>query len=44
MYGLIRDAIRFVERMRPEEYVLLLGAAVLAGFLCLRGFGSRSKY
>lgn len=44
MYSVVRSVVRFFEQMRPEEYVLVLGAVVLTGFLCLRGFGSRSRY
>ncbi len=27
-----------------EEWILVLSVACMAGFLCLRGFGSRSTY
>ncbi len=27
-----------------EEWVVVLGVACVCGFLCLRGFGSRSSY
>ncbi len=44
MNGLWRDALRAVDRMGPNEWVLVAGGLILFGFFCLRGFGSRSNY
>jgi hypothetical protein len=44
MWHLYRDLTRYFHHMGPEEYLMLLALVVVLGLLCLRGFGSRSKY
>jgi hypothetical protein len=44
MWQFFRDIGRMIQRMSPEEYLLLVGLAVVLGLFCLRGFGSRSSY
>jgi len=44
MWHLYNDLMRYVQRMDPEEYFVLVVLAVAVGLLCLRGFGSRSTY
>ena len=44
MWGIYRDLMRIIQRMDPEEFFTLLVLAIVLGFLCLRGFGSRSSY
>ena len=39
-----RHIMRFVEQMDKQEWVLALAGVVIVGLVCLRGFGSRSKY
>jgi hypothetical protein len=38
------ELMQYVNRMGPQEWVLVLGAAIVVGAFCLRGFGSRSNY
>jgi hypothetical protein len=33
-----------LNRMDRMQWLLVFGAAVLLGFLCMRGFGSRKQY
>lgn len=44
MEYLIREALRTIDRMGPTEWALLLGAVIVIGLFCMRGFGSRSSY
>ncbi|MBN1588398.1 MAG: hypothetical protein JW888_02685 [Pirellulales bacterium] len=44
LWQLYRDLMRLVQRMQPEEYLMLLVMGVALGFYCLRGFGSRTRY
>ena len=44
MNDLMRQVMRVVDRMGTEEWTLALGAMIIVGFVCMRGFGSRSKY
>ena len=44
MWHLYRDVARLVQRMEPEEYLMLVALAIALGLFCLRGFGSRSSY
>ena len=39
-----RDVLRFLEQLDTQEWVLVLMGLVVVGFLCMRGFGSRSDY
>jgi hypothetical protein len=40
----VHDAWAWVQRLDLQGWLLLLAAATAAGFLCMRGFGSRSQY
>ena len=40
----IRQVMRFIETMDTQEWILVLFGVVIVGLVCLRGFGSRSKY
>ncbi|NUQ63027.1 MAG: hypothetical protein HUU20_11090 [Pirellulales bacterium] len=40
----LHDVMRYVERMGPQEWLFALILVVLVGFVCLRGFGSRTSY
>jgi hypothetical protein len=43
--GQFYDAVmRVAEHMGPQDWVLVLAGLVIFGWLCLRGFGSRSSY
>lgn len=44
MGQLYREAMRFIEHMGLQEWLLALIAVVLVGLVCMRGFGSRSNY
>jgi len=36
--------LRKLEHLDPQEWLLVLVAAIFIGMVCLRGFGSRSNY
>jgi hypothetical protein len=40
----IHDGWCWVAALNYQEWFLLLGITTAAGFLCMRGFGSRSGY
>ena len=40
----LREIVRFLEQLDTQEWVLILLGLVVVGFLCMRGFGSRSDY
>lgn len=44
MSHLYRDLLRLVERMGPQEWVVVMAVLIVVGLFCLRGFGSRSRY
>ncbi len=44
MSHLLRNVLRYAERMGTQEWALLLVGVIVVGFFCLRGFGSRSGY
>ncbi len=44
MEYLMRESLRAIDRLGPTEWVLVLGAVILVGLVCMRGFGSRSNY
>jgi hypothetical protein len=44
MGHLWRDIVRYVDRMGPQEWLLVLAAMIVVAFICMRGFGSRSRY
>ena len=39
-----REILRYVDRMGPQEWLLVLAAMIVVAFFCMRGFGSRSQY
>jgi hypothetical protein len=38
------DLARWVDRMSPQQWLLVLAVVIVTGIICLRGFGSRSGY
>ena len=36
--------LQFVDRMDPQECLIVMIVLIVAGLFCLRGFGSRSEY
>jgi len=42
--GGVQDAWAWVCALNYQEWFLLLGLVSAAGFLCMRGFGSRTDY
>ena len=39
-----REIMRYADRMGPHEWFLMMGAMIVVGLICMRGFGSRSQY
>ncbi|MGQ9573816.1 MAG: hypothetical protein ACUVUC_00720 [Thermoguttaceae bacterium] len=39
-----RELMRMVNRLDAQEWLLILAGVVVVGWVCLRGFGSRSSY
>ena len=42
--GGVNDAWRWVCSLNHQEWLLLLAITAAAGFMCMRGFGSRTNY
>ena len=40
----LHDSWAWITSLNYQEWFLLLGITSAAGFLCMRGFGSRSGY
>jgi hypothetical protein len=40
----VSDSWRWVCSLNHQEWFLLLGLTAAAGFMCMRGFGSRTNY
>ncbi|MCC6492186.1 MAG: hypothetical protein IT424_04105 [Pirellulales bacterium] len=40
----VHDAWHWVATLNLQQWFLLLGIAAVAGFLCMRGLGSRIEY
>jgi len=38
------EIVRFIDRMGPQEWVLVLAAMIVVAAICMRGYGSRSQY
>jgi hypothetical protein len=36
--------MRWIDRISPQHWLMLLAAVIIVGLVCLRGFGSRSGY
>jgi len=41
---LYREFMHYVDRMGPHEWFLVLAAMIIVGVVCMRGFGSRTRY
>ena len=41
---LVNQFFRLVETASPRDYLIVAACAILLGFVCLKGFGSRDKY
>jgi hypothetical protein len=39
-----RDIVHYVNRMGPNEWFVVLAVMIVVGVVCMRGFGSRSRY
>ncbi|HZZ28033.1 MAG TPA: hypothetical protein VFE46_08530 [Pirellulales bacterium] len=44
MNDIFNHAFQWMNRLDRQDWMLVLIAAVILGFLCLRGFGSRTNY
>ena len=44
MYQFWRHVLHTTNSMGTHEWMLALAAVIALGFICMRGFGSRSKY
>jgi hypothetical protein len=43
-YGWMREILHYANKLEPQHWLLVLLAAIVIGFVCMRGFGSRSQY
>jgi hypothetical protein len=39
-----REILCFVDRMGPQQWLLVLAAMIVVAAICMRGYGSRSQY
>jgi hypothetical protein len=44
MRDLYRAGIHWINGLDRQEWLVVLVVAMVLGFLCMRGFGSRSNY
>jgi len=44
MWDLYRYVMSWFDRLDMQEWFMVLFVAMLVGFLCMRGYGSRSNY
>ena len=44
MHDVYRDLMRYADHLSIQHWLVILLVAVVLGFFCLRGFGSRSNY
>jgi hypothetical protein len=44
MPDIIREVLRYADRLDPQQWLIVLAVIGGIGFVCMRGFGSRSKY
>ena len=44
MHRFLRYLTNTIDRMDMQDWVLVLFAMIIVGFICMRGFGSRSNY
>jgi hypothetical protein len=42
--GVLSDTWRWFTLLNREEWIVVLAIGASCGFLCMRGFGSRSKF
>jgi hypothetical protein len=42
--GFLDDSWRWFNNLNREEWLIVLAVFAITGFLCLRGFGSRSEF
>jgi hypothetical protein len=41
---MFQEVLRYAGRLEPQQWLLVLAAAIVIGVICMRGFGSRSQY
>ena len=39
-----RDVLQWVDHLSAQQWLMALGAAIVVGLVCMRGYGSRSGY
>ena len=44
MWGYYRDVMNWFASLDRQEWLVVLALGMVFGFLCMRGFGSRSNY
>jgi hypothetical protein len=44
MGHLWREILRYADRIGPRGWFFVLAAMIVVAVLCMRGFGSRSRY
>jgi hypothetical protein len=44
VYTLYHAAMRMIDRMDMQQWLMVLIGVVIIGLICMRGFGSRSSY
>jgi hypothetical protein len=44
MNHIFRQVMQLVDHMGMREWFWVMAAMIVVGLICLRGFGSRSKY
>ena len=44
MWDFYRDVMGWFDQLDTQEWFMVLLLAMIAGFFCMRGFGSRSNY
>ncbi len=44
LYDIYYQMLQFANRLTPQQWVMLLTVTLILGALCLRGYGSRSRY
>lgn len=36
--------LHYADQLSPQQWVIVLAVMIIFGFLCMRGYGSRSNY
>lgn len=44
MDSMVDEVLRFIDQMEPEHWLLALAAAIVLGYVLMKGVGSRSQY